>query len=163
MKSIRTYLIATSLLLGVTGLTLAQTVSETQTHGHRAERMEKMHAKMGERHAKHLSDLKGKLKLEANQEASWSTFEQSMQAPTKPMPRPDHVDMEKMTTPERIEKMQARKTLHDAEMKKHADATIAFYATLNTNQKKIFDSESARFMKSMNGRMRHGDHHSGHH
>ena len=130
MKSIRTYLIATSLLLGVTGLTLAQTVSETQTHGHRAERREKMRAKIGERRAEHLSDLKGKWKLEAKQE---------------------------------VEKMQARKTLHDAEMKKHADATIAFYATLNTNQKKIFDSESARFMKSMNGRMRHGDHHSGHH
>ncbi len=163
MKSIRTYLIATSLLFGITGLTLAQTVPEPQIHGHRAERMEKMHAKMGERHAKHLTALKGKLKLEAGQEASWTTFEQSMQAPRKPMSRPDPVDMEKITTPERIEKMQARKALHDAEMKKHADATIAFYATLSTNQKKIFDSEAARFMKSMNARMGHGDHHSRHH
>jgi periplasmic protein CpxP/Spy len=163
MKSIRTCLIATSLLLGATGLTLAQTVPETPSHGHRAERMEKMHAKMGERHAQHLSDLKGKLKLEAGQEASWTIFEQSMQAPTKPMPRPDPMGMEKMTTPERIEKMQARQALRDAEMKKHADATIAFYATLNTNQKKIFDSETARFTKSMSARMRHGNHHASHH
>ena len=60
MKSIRTTLIAASLLAGLSGLTLAQTAPEIKTNNPRAERMDKMHAKMGERHAKHLADLKGK-------------------------------------------------------------------------------------------------------
>ena len=165
MKSIRTTLIAASLLVGLTGLTLAQTAPEAKTNGPRAERMDKMQAKMGERHAKHLAkhlaDLKGKLKLEAGQEAAWSTFEQSMQMPGKSMARPDRAAMAKLTTPERIDQMQAHKALRDAEMQKHADATKTFYAALNANQKKVFDSETARAMQSTGGGMRHGE--SGHH
>ncbi len=164
MKSIRKTLIAASLLVGLTGLTLAQTAPETKTSGPRAERMDKMHAKMGERHAKHLADLKGKLKLEAGQETAWTTFEQSMQMPSKPMARPDRAAMEKMTTPERIDQMQAHKAQRDAEMQKHADATKTFYAVLNASQKKVFDTETARAMQSMGGGMRQGDggHHSHH-
>ena len=72
MKSIRTTLIAAGLLAGLSGLALAQTAPEIKTNNPRAERMDKMHAKMGERHAKHLADLKGKLKLEASQSSAWT-------------------------------------------------------------------------------------------
>ena len=111
-----------------------------------------------------LRDLKGKLKLEAGQETAWTTFEQSMQMPSKPMARPDRAAMEKMTTPERIDQMQAHKAQRDAEMQKHADATKTFYAVLNASQKKVFDTETARAMQSMGGGMRQGDggHHSHH-
>jgi hypothetical protein len=148
-------------MLGLTGLTLAQTAPETKTNGPRAERMDKMHAKMGERHAKHLADLKGKLKLEASQESAWTAFEQSMQAPAKPLARPDRAAMEKLTTPERIDQMQAHKAQRDAEMQKHADASKTFYAALNAGQKKVFDTETARAMH--NSGMRHGEGHHGHH
>lgn len=161
MKSIRTSLIAASLMLGLTGLTMAQTAPETKTNGPRAERMDKMHVKMGERHAKHLADLKGKLKLEASQESAWTAFEQSMQAPAKPLARPDRAAMEKLTTPERIDQMQAHKAQRDAEMQKHADASKTFYAVLNAGQKKVFDAETARAMH--NSGMRHGEGHHGHH
>ncbi len=163
MKSIRNTLIAASLLAGLTGLTLAQTSPEAKTSGPRAERMDKMHAKMDERHAKHLAELKGKLKLEAGQETAWAAFEQSMQMPSKPMARPDRVALEKLTTPERIDQMQAHKAQRDASMQKHADATKTFYAALNTSQKKVFDAETARAMQSMGGGMRHGEGHHGHH
>jgi hypothetical protein len=163
MKSIRNTLIAASLLAGLTGLTLAQTTPEAKTNGPRAERMDKMHAKMGERHAKHLAELKGKLKLEAGQETAWTAFEQSMQMPSKPMARPDRAAMDKLTTPERIDQMQAHKAQRDAEMQKHADATKTFYAALNANQKKVFDAETARAMQSMGGGMRHGEGHHSHH
>ena len=164
MKSIRNTLIAASLWVGLTGLTLAQTAPEAKTNGPRAERMDKMQTKMGERHAKHLAELKGKLKLEAGQETTWAAFEQSMQMPGKSMARPDRVAMAKLTTPERIDQMQAHKVQRDAEMQKHADATKTFYAALNASQKKVFDTETARAMQSMGGGMRHGEGgHHGHH
>ncbi len=62
MKPMSRSLIAASLMLSLSGLSLAQTAPEHQGHAPRADRMEKMHAKMGERHAKHLAELKGKLK-----------------------------------------------------------------------------------------------------
>ncbi len=175
MKSIRTTLIAASLLAGLSGLnnvTWAQTAPEGKTSGLRAERMDKMHAQMGERHAKHLADLKGKLKLEAGQESAWAAFEQSMQPAAQPMAHPDRAAMEKMTTPERIDQMQAHKTQRDAQMQKHADATKTFYAALNATQKKVFDAETARVMRGgmstgmgadIHGGMRRGESHHGHH
>ena len=72
-----------------------------------------------------------------------------------------------MTTPERLEQMQAHKAQRDAQMKKHADATKTFYAALNSTQKKVFDTETARAMSSMmrgNGHGRHQGHNQhGHH
>jgi hypothetical protein len=163
MKSIRTTLIAAGLLAGLSGLALAQTAPEVKTNTPRAERMDKMHAKMGERHAKHLADLKGKLKLEASQSSAWTVFEQAMQPPTQPMVHPDRAAMEKMTTPERIDQMQAHKGQRDAQMQKHADATKTFYAVLNDAQKKVFDAETAQGMKKMGSGMHGGKEHSGHH
>jgi periplasmic protein CpxP/Spy len=61
--------------------------------------------------------------------------------------------MEKLTTPERIDKMRAMRVQRDTEMDKRADATKAFYATLNAEQKKIFDAEA------MNRGGHHGEHH----
>lgn len=163
MKSIRTTLIATALLAGLSGLALAQTAPVAKTDAPRAERMEKMHARMGERHAKHLAELKGKLKLEAGQESAWATFAQSMQPPAKPMAHPDRAALQKLTTPERIDQMQAHKAQRDAQMQKHADATKTFYAALNAEQKKVFDAETARAMQGMHKGMRHGSDHANHH
>jgi protein CpxP len=57
-------------------------------------------------------------------------------------------EMDKLTTPERIDKMQAlhteRMNEHAAMMKKHGDATKAFYAVLSPEQKKTFDAEHVR-------------------
>ena len=121
--------------------------------------MEQMHERMAQRHTAHLNELKGKLKLEASQEAAWNTFAQSMQ----PMPagqRPDRAALEKLSTPERIDQMMAFKAQRDARMQKHADATKAFYAALNAEQKKTFDAESARMVRGMG---EHGGMHARHH
>lgn len=162
MKSIRTSLIAVGLLASLNGLTSAQTAPEIKTNNPRAERMEKMHSNMAERHAKHLSDLKDKLKLETNQASAWTAFEQAMQPPTQPMMHPDRAAMEKMTTPERIDQMQAHKGQRDAQMQKRANATKTFYAALNDAQKKTFDTETARMMKTMAHGMHSGQEHGGH-
>jgi hypothetical protein len=168
MKSIRTTLIAASLIAGLSGLALAQTAPEGKSSGPHAERMDKMRAQMGERHAKHLAELKGKLKLEAGQAPAWAAFEQSMQPPAQPMAHPDRAAMEKMTTPERIDQMQAHKAQRDSQMQKHAEATKTFYAALNAEQKKVFDAETAKTMRKgmgdgMKGQMHRGESHHGHH
>jgi hypothetical protein len=44
--------------------------------------------------------------------------------------------------------MQAMKAQRDAHMQQRAEATKAFYATLNADQKQVFDQETARMMKA---------------
>ena len=106
-------------------------------------------AKMAQMHAKHLADLKAKLKLTASQETAWNAFAEAMKPPTDMMnKRPDPAEMEKLTTPERIDKMRALHKEHmtemEANMDKRAEATKAFYAALSAEQKKTFDAEHAK-------------------
>lgn len=161
MKSIRTTLIAASLLAGFSGLIMAQNAAPAESP--RAAHAHKMHAQRAELHAKHLVELKSKLNLSADQESAWQSFEQSMQAPDHKL-RPDRVAFEKMTTPERINQMQAMKAQRDVTMQKHAQATKTFYAQLSAEQKKVFDAQSLAAMAGMRGMgsgmhpMRHGHH-----
>jgi periplasmic protein CpxP/Spy len=145
MKSIRTTLIATALMAGLTGLALAQNTT-TPADNTRAGRMEKMREHKAERHTQHLAELKSKLNLQAAQEPAWNTFTQSMQHPAR-MARPERATFEQMTTPERLDQMQAMKAQRDAHMQQRADVTKAFYATLSADQKQVFDQETARMMK----------------
>ena len=157
MKSLRTSLITASVLLGLSGLTLAQTTAAPDAP--RSERMERMREHMSQRHGQHVSELKSKLKLQAGQEPAWNNFEQAMQMPKEPMARPDRAALEKMTTPERLDQMQAYKAQMDARMQKHAEATKSFYASLTAEQKKVFDSETAHGLRGMGGMGGEGHHH----
>jgi hypothetical protein len=161
MKSIRTTLIATTLMAGLTGLALAQNTT-APTDGPRVGRMEKMREHKAERHTQHLTELKSKLNLQASQEPAWTTFTQSMQHPAR-MAHPERASLEKMTTPERLDMMQALKAQRDAHIQQRADATKTFYATLSTDQKQVFDQETARMMKGsdMHAMKHQGGH--GHH
>ncbi len=149
MKSIRTTLIATALMAGLTGLALAQNATAPADNAPLS-RMEKMRVHKsehkGERHTQHLTELKSKLNLQAAQEPGWKSFTQSMQHPAQ-MARPERASFEKMTTPERLDQMQAMKAQRDAHMQQRAEATKAFYASLNAEQKQAFDQETARMMK----------------
>lgn len=113
--------------------------------------------------AKHLAGLKTKLKITAPQEGAWTTFTTAMKPTARAeYARPDPAEMEKLTTPERIDKMRAhraqRMTELQAQMDKREAATKAFYATLNADQKKVFDAEHSKMMHSWDGHkdMRHG-------
>jgi Spy/CpxP family protein refolding chaperone len=119
-------------------------------------------AKMEAMVAKHHAELKAKLKITADQEGAWTTFTAAMKPPAGWMDhkRPDRAEMDKLTTPERIDKMHALRTQHMADMNaamdKRGDVTKAFYAVLNADQKKIFDAEHAR-IGGRRGEHRHGD------
>jgi len=106
-----------------------------------AQRMERMQ----ERRAKRLAALKEKLKLTSAQEGAWSTFTAASQPPAGPRPHMDRAEFAKLTTPERLERMQARQAERSAMFAKRADATKTFYATLTPEQQKTFDTETAHF------------------
>lgn len=112
--------------------------------GQNGPRAEKMQQRMAEHRAQRQADLKAKLKLAPEQEAAWTQFSQATQPMAMGMNRPDPADMAKLTTPERIEKMQAMKAQRDVHMNQMADATKAFYNALNAEQKTVFDAETAR-------------------
>jgi Spy/CpxP family protein refolding chaperone len=153
MNTAQRLLISAAFLSSLAGAAMAQ--PGPMVDGQGPARLEKMRERMAERHSKHLAELKTKLQLQAGQEAAWNTFAQAMQPPAKPVQRPDRAAFEKLTTPERIDQMMAIKAQRDERMQKHADATKAFYATLNPEQKKTFDAETARFMAQRMG-MGHG-------
>jgi len=143
----------------------ATAVAPAKAGGHHGDRMGRHDpAKMQARIAKHQADLKAKLKLTPAQEGAWTTFTASMQPPVHGA-RPDRAAMkaefEKLTTPERIDKMRTlraqRMTEMNAAMDKRGDATKTFYAALSPEQQKVFDSQRMGW-----GGKGHGGHHGQH-
>ncbi|CAN5878711.1 hypothetical protein BH11PSE13_BH11PSE13_14010 [soil metagenome] len=120
----------------------------------------KRFARMQEHRAKRMAALKEKLKLSPAQEGAWTNFTASTQPPAGPLPqRADRAEFAKLTTPQRLERMQTRQAERSAMFAKRADATKTFYAALNADQQKTFDAETAHM-----GRGGHHGHrgHDGH-
>ena len=124
-------------------------------------------AKMQAWMAKHQAELKAKLKITSSQEGAWTAYIAAMQPSARMMgERPtaeQRAEFDKLTTPERIDKMRAMRTQRmtemNAEMDKRGEATKAFYAALSPEQQKIFDAEH-RKMGRHDG---HGPHEGGMH
>lgn len=107
------------------------------------------------RRAAHLASLKEKLKLAAEQEAAWNTFIASAHpGPRQPIPdrQAKREEFEKLSTPERLDRMQAMMEMRRARMAERAVATKAFYAQLSPGQQQVFDAEA------MPGRHHRGQH-----
>ena len=130
----------------------AQTQMQDKMHrGDHSSMRERMFGNHQERVAKRQAELKAKLKITPAQESAWTTFTAARQPPAGGMMGMRHdpkvkAEMEKLTTPERIDKMQAmraeRMKTMGAEMEKRGAATKAFYAVLSTEQKAVFDAVS---------------------
>ena len=99
--------------------------------------------RMQERRAKHLDELKSQLKLDGSQQAAWSNFVAATQPPARG-PRPDRAEFEKLTTPQRLDRMQERQAEHAAMFARRNDATRALYAALKPEQQKVFDAQTLR-------------------
>lgn len=128
-----------------------------QPRADRAHRFERMQAHRAQR----MAALKEKLKLSPAQESAWTTFTASQQPVARAggQGRPDRAELAKLTTPQRLDRMQARQAERSAMFAKRADATRGFYAALTAEQQRTFDAESARHL----GRGGHGGHHRHHH
>lgn len=102
--------------------------------------------------AQRVNALKAQLKLTPEQEPAWNAYTAAMR-PTERPARLDRADMEKLTTPERIDRMRALRAQHAAEADRRGEATKTFYAALTPEQQKTFDSQTHRMrrMGSMGG------------
>ncbi len=108
--------------------------------------------RMQARATKHLEELKRKLHISASQEPAWATFSAAMKPPAAaPFAMPDRAELDKLTTPERIDKMRQLRTQHQEAMKPLMDqrdeAIKTFYASLDSTQKKTLDAEHAHLMR----------------
>ena len=120
-------------------------------------------AKMEQMVAKHLVDLKSKLKITASQEGAWTAFTTAMK-PSGEMAamgqRPDVAELDKLPMPQRLDKMRAlrkeRMSAMDAGMDKREDAAKALYAALSPEQQKVADTEHSRMMGRQSGKRMHG-------
>ena len=142
----------------------AQSSAATSPGGHR---MMGHHdpAAMQARMAKRQADMKARLGITADQETAWTGFTAAMQPPARPMPTGQFLagqraELDKLTTPERIDKMRAlrseRMAQMQAEMDKRGEATKAFYAALRPDQQMAFDVEHKMHGSGHHGGMGHG-------
>ena len=120
-------------------------------------------AKMQAMMAKHQAELKAKLKITPAQEGAWTSYTAAMQPPVhgaRQTPE-QRAEFDKLTAPERIDKMRAMRTQRmtdmSAAMDKRGDATKTFYAALTPEQKKVFDTEHKKHGPH-GGRGEHGGH-----
>lgn len=137
---------------------------EAQAPRHDPQRHAERMQRMQERMAAHQERLKASLQLTPQQEPAWNAFV----ARTQPQPRPAQPAMDreawaKLSTPERLDRMEALKAERDRNMAQRHEAIRSFYAQLNPAQQKAFDAQRGV------GMMRAGDHgpgmhrHGGHH
>jgi len=145
-----------SILIGFTVLGMAAAYAQdTPAGGHDAgARKEHMQAKMADMFAKRQAKLHDLLKLTAQQESAWATY----QAAIKPAPMsgtpPERGAFAKLPAPERMAKMLDFSKQHQARMEAHLSALTAFYSQLTPEQKAVFDDHT------MGGK--HGGGHRGH-
>jgi hypothetical protein len=168
MKSLHRHLLTAGLLAGLGLAAVAQTQTppaapagagapHTMQREHGAmdpARMERMRARMEERMAKRLGDLKQKLQISRGQEGAWDAWTATLK-PAQ-FQHPDRAAFAHMTTPERIDRMKALRAQRAAEMDKRLDATKTFYAQLTPEQQKVFDEVGLRFASRMGGKHGHG-------
>jgi len=109
---------------------------DPQRHAQRMERMQ-------QRVAEHQSRLKDSLQLRPEQETAWNDF----LAKTKPAARPasgerlSRADWAKLSTPQRLDRLDAMKAERDRQMSQRHDAIRQFYAQLTPPQQKAFDAQ----------------------
>jgi periplasmic protein CpxP/Spy len=163
MKPHRRHLLAATLVaaVGFGAVVQAQTppASGPAQGRHDPARMEQMRAKMEQRMAERLGELKQKLAITPAQEGAWAAWTAALK-PT-PRQRGDRAEFQRLTTPERIDRMRVVRAERNAAMDKRMDATKVFYGQLGAEQKKTFDAESLRFLGGRGGRGGHG--HGKHH
>ena len=99
--------------------------------------------------ARRNADLKTRLKITLAQEGAWTAYTAAMKPPATAFDkRPDRAELDKLSTPERIDKMRSLRTQQLADMNAALDqrdeATKTLYGALSAEQKKVFDAEHNR-------------------
>ncbi len=137
----------------------ASTPSAATPHVDRAVHRQQWQEKRAARRAEHTAQLKQSLALTPAQESAWTDFTTALQMRSD-FAKLGRVNMQDLTTPERIDRMRAMRAQRNAAMDQRADATKAFYAQLQPEQQKTFDQSNIRMMRT--GQMGKRGHHQGH-
>jgi len=107
--------------------------------------------RMGAMHKAHLAAIKKQLSLTPEQDTAWAQWVESIK-PVEGMGRSDmkKADWAGLTTPQRLDKMQAMHEGHSQRMAqalaRHSEATKTFYAALTEAQQKTFDQVTLRHL-----------------
>ena len=117
---------------------------------------------MQERRAKRLARLKDTLQISNAQEGAWNAWSASRQPPAN-WKQLDRAELERMSTPERIDRMRTQRTERNTMMDRRGEATKVFYDTLNPIQKRVFDLETARRGQGVGGHEGGRGYQHGHH
>lgn len=128
-----------------------------ERHGHYGRSHDS--AKMQKRFDQRMAELKKSLQITPAQEPAWTEFSNAVRPPATAPQMPDRAAMEKMTTPQRLDQMQAMRKQHMAQMEQREAATRAFYSRLSAEQQKRFDEQARRMG---HGGEHHRDRHHGH-
>ena len=149
MNYLKTTRFAVSVLLAGTALAAMVPAQAQPMMGERGMYQDNghMHENISKHMEKRQAELKAKLHLAAGQEAAWNTFVQSMKPPAKPLAQHmDRDELAKLSTPERLDKMNAAHEANikamETHMKQRNDATREFYSHLSAEQQKVFDTET---------------------
>ena len=98
-----------------------------------------------ERHAKRMADLKQRLQIISAQEGAWNQLVSAMQPPARqPEQGAGRNALERLTTPKRLDRMQAIQTERQNRMAARNQAIKQFYGQLSAEQQKVFDQQTAR-------------------
>ena len=118
---------------------------------------QKSHGNWQENRAKHLSELKEKLQLTPEQTAAWDAFAGAGAKGMAPGMGKQAMrgEFDKLTTPQRLDKMMALSEARRDTMAKRAAAVKAFYARLTPEQQKVFDAEAKAGFHRGHGPHRH--------
>ena len=122
-----------------------------------------------ERHAERMADLKQRLQITRAQEGAWNQFVSAMQPPAHPPePGADRHALERLTTPERLDRMQAMHAERQNRMAARNQAIKQFYSQLSAEQQKVFDQQTAHGHgpehsphKACGSKGHHGESHGG--
>lgn len=90
---------------------------------------------------KHQEKLHTVLQLSATQENAWNAYQGQIK-PKDKGEHPDFAELDKLSTLQRLDKMEAWDKTRDARQAERSKAIRTFYAQLNDAQKKVFDENA---------------------
>ncbi len=154
-KAVRRALVAASLLVGIGAVVAVAQTAPGPGPGMAAMGMHHPMdpAKMQAFFDKRMDKLKTVLQLTPEQEGAWTAFKTALTPPAAMPDMPKHDELEKMTTPERLDRLHALRVQRDQRMDQREAATKTFYAALTPPQRKAFDVETLELL-SPHRRMR---------
>lgn len=92
--------------------------------------------------ARRQAEFKQRLQITPAQEGAWNTWVAAVRPPANWMETKHarHAEMQRLTTPERIDRMRAWRAERAAQQDRRGEATKVFYAALTPYQRGIFDA-----------------------